>query len=87
MCTIQESLLQEGLGVSENRIRYVDSEGWRWEVFEVRRTTEVDEPTPGSLYFFSRLGSRRLDSDYPATWARLPRPALEQLCELARFVD
>lgn len=73
-------------------IRYVDSAGWRWEVCEVQRAASSvpagaapgeASTSPGSLYFFSGLGTRRLVDGYPAGWAELPRPALEQLCRSA----
>jgi hypothetical protein len=40
---------------------------------------------PGELYFFSRLGTRKLRG-YPARWAALPRAELEALCARARDV-
>lgn len=40
---------------------------------------------PGDLYFFSRLGTRKLRG-YPARWAELPRAGLEALCQRARDV-
>jgi len=47
---------------------------------------DADEPTaPGELYFFSRLGTRKLRG-YPARWAELPRAGLEALCQKARDV-
>ena len=45
---------------------------------------EADAP-PGELYFFSRLGTRKLRG-YPARWAELPRAGLEALCAQARDV-
>jgi hypothetical protein len=44
-----------------------------------------DAEEPGELYFFSRLGTRKLRG-YPAAWAALPRAGLEALCERAREV-
>jgi hypothetical protein len=45
---------------------------------------DAGEP-PGELYFFSRLGTRKLRG-YPAAWAVLPRAGLEALCERAQVI-
>ena len=39
----------------------------------------------GELYFFSRLGTRKLRS-YPESWFSLPRTELEALCDTAQAV-
>lgn len=39
----------------------------------------------GALYFFSRLGTRKL-REYPPAWSELARADLEALCEVAREV-
>ena len=44
-----------------------------------------ERAAPGDLYFFSRLGTRKLRG-YPARWAELPRAGLEALCQKAREV-
>ena len=38
---------------------------------------------PGELYFFSRVGARKL-RDYPPTWTQLSRTGLEALCDRAQ---
>ena len=40
----------------------------------------------GELYFFSRVGARKL-RDYPATWTQLSRTGLEALCDRAQDLD
>jgi len=40
-------------------------------------------PGPGELYFFSRVGARKL-RDYPPTWTQLSRTGLEALCDRAQ---
>ena len=46
------------------------------------------EPDPldamGELYFFSRVGARKLRGDYPPTWTQLSRTDLEALCDRAQ---
>ena len=37
----------------------------------------------GELYFFSRVGARKL-RDYPPTWTQLSRTGLEALCDRAQ---
>lgn len=76
-------------------IRYIDSAGWAWRVCEVADRAaahdEAEEFAPlevqraianGRLYFFSRLGTRRLQQ-YPPAWDHLSRPDLEALCHQA----
>ena len=46
---------------------------------------DAADAAPGDLYFFSRLGTRKLRG-YPARWAELPRAGLEALCQRARDV-
>lgn len=41
---------------------------------------------PGELYFFSRVGARKL-RDYPPTWTQLSRTGLEALCDRAQDLD
>ena len=41
---------------------------------------------PGELYFFSRVGARKL-RDYPPTWTTLSRTGLEALCDRAEDLD
>lgn len=78
-------------------IRYIDSAGWAWEVCEVvapaAPPVRADAPPPadedgalGSLYFFSRLGTRRL-SAYPDSWSHLTKPDLERLCHEAQEIN
>ena len=40
----------------------------------------------GELYFFSRVGARKL-RDYPTTWTQLSRRGLEALCARAQDLD
>ena len=40
----------------------------------------------GELYFFSRVGARKL-RDYPPTWTQLSRTGLEALCDRAQDLD
>lgn len=40
----------------------------------------------GELYFFSRVGARKL-REYPPTWTRLSRDGLEALCARAQDLD
>ncbi len=78
-------------------IRYIDSAGWAWEVCEVVAPAtpprRADAPPPadedsalGSLYFFSRLGTRRLRA-YPDSWSHLTTPDLERLCHDAQEIN
>ena len=46
---------------------------------------DEDDEAPGELYFFSRLGTRKLRG-YPTRWAELPRAGREALCQRARDV-
>lgn len=41
---------------------------------------------PGQLYFFSRVGARKL-RDYPPTWTQLSRTGLEALCDRAQDLE
>jgi hypothetical protein len=77
-------------------IRYTDSAGWSWRVCEVAdRAPAADredeplvpevEPGHGRLYFFSRLGTRRL-LHYPESWPSLPHRDLEELCHQAELL-
>ncbi len=75
-------------------IRYIDSAGWAWEVCEVVAPVAPvradappldDDGGLGSLYFFSRLGTRRL-SAYPDSWSHLTKPDLERLCHEAQEI-
>jgi hypothetical protein len=40
----------------------------------------------GELYFFSRVGARKL-REYPPTWTQLSRDGLEALCDRAQDLD
>ena len=42
----------------------------------------ADDASAGQLYFFSRVGTRKLRG-YPPSWSQLPRAELEALCDAA----
>jgi hypothetical protein len=65
--------------------KFIDSEGFAWQVYEVSRADQVasvEDTSSGWLYFFSRDITRVLSS-YPVDWFELDWPDLEALCRSA----
>lgn len=70
-------------------IRIIEFCGFRWEVFETpakpSKTRQQARAGSSSLYFLSRIGSRRTDA-FPANWAGLSERELASLCATAQTI-
>ena len=67
------------MGREEPEVRFTDSAGITWRVYE-RDLRIGHDPAPRRCLVYDNDAVWRRVTDYPADWATLPSVALEALC-------